>query len=507
MTVLTASTEDFKQALPRASGEESVPLDVSSTFQFGTSYQATALAKPGVPCEVHPPLGISQDVDLTWLPMAADTTPERQLTKASHFPPRMSADIPFNFQNVDPEFFCKPRSLHVVVRKLAKIILAGHRAEAMASIDKLDSFLVKDLVPLLASKLEIASIPDRSCLPPGAQPEFEFLLNAVQKRKAIAQEAPIADKQVRLPQLVDDPHYRHDLYPPTPLGPLPYLTHTIYDRQATTTANMNRIVVSPTPSISADYSHLHTSEAHQTHLPGDTPASLVPKPIPEELQALIDAYVFGKPLTVISSHQRLRDHWLLHLPTEYGYVMMGFFRIIGIEETRVLPSQPTPTSKTSRDFISGQVRWRFRLLWSPGGEEGVWPKRTEELNYPWWSLPMSKQENENATPVSKSDEDDKELPPDPEDSFPTTEQYRELRKQNPEFQWRFRPMQELYYYLFPPHLLMPFTAQMSDANFPRGWICSTCGRMNFQKAMRHRKCSGLQCKVRYFLSTNYLDCS
>ena len=60
-------------------------------------------------------------------------------------------------------------------------------------------------------------------------------------------------------------------------------------------------------------------------------AASVPSPIPQEIQALIDAYIFGKPLTVIVSHERLYEHWSLNLPKNYGYVVMGFFRIIGVE--------------------------------------------------------------------------------------------------------------------------------------------------------------------------------
>lgn len=57
----------------------------------------------------------------------------------------------------------------------------------------------------------------------------------------------------------------------------------------------------------------------------------VPSPIPQEIRALVDAYIFGQPLTVIVSNERLNDHWALPLPREYGYVVMGFYRIIGVE--------------------------------------------------------------------------------------------------------------------------------------------------------------------------------
>lgn len=68
---------------------------------------------------------------------------------------------------------------------------------------------------------------------------------------------------------------------------------------------------------------------------------LVPSPIPQELQALVDAYVFGKPLTVITSSQRFYDIWSFLLPNGYGYVMLGFFRILGVQ-VRFYVACPAP---------------------------------------------------------------------------------------------------------------------------------------------------------------------
>ncbi len=69
----------------------------------------------------------------------------------------------------------------------------------------------------------------------------------------------------------------------------------------------------------------------------------VPSPIPQELQALVDAFVFGKPLTVLTSNQRFYDIWSLLLPKEYGYVMLGFFRIIGVEVRCLFSLSCSPT--------------------------------------------------------------------------------------------------------------------------------------------------------------------
>ena len=149
MTVLDASTEDLKQVsdtLLGASGEESVPLrwndGASSAFQCSTTCQVTTPTKPEDP----PSFGISQGINLTWPSRATDTlynsTPESQPTKVFHFLPRMSGDIPFNFQSIDPEIFYDPRSVQSVVRQLATLLHMGHAGEARAFIDKLDSFLV-----------------------------------------------------------------------------------------------------------------------------------------------------------------------------------------------------------------------------------------------------------------------------------------------------------------------------------------------------------------------------
>ena len=61
----------------------------------------------------------------------------------------------------------------------------------------------------------------------------------------------------------------------------------------------------------------------------------IPSPIPLELQALVDAYLFGRPLTIISSRHRVYDHWSLLLPTDCGYAMMGYFRVLGVQVSNI----------------------------------------------------------------------------------------------------------------------------------------------------------------------------
>ena len=57
----------------------------------------------------------------------------------------------------------------------------------------------------------------------------------------------------------------------------------------------------------------------------------VPSPIPEELQALINAYICGRPFNLIVARSRLYHYWNLALPEEFEYVMIGFFRVLSVQ--------------------------------------------------------------------------------------------------------------------------------------------------------------------------------
>ncbi|KAF9524400.1 hypothetical protein CPB83DRAFT_861299 [Crepidotus variabilis] len=228
----------------------------------------------------------------------------------------------------------------------------------------------------------------------------------------------------------------------------------------------------------------------------------IPNPIPAEIQAIIDAYIFGKPLSVVMSSTRVYEHYGLLLPKEYGCIWMGFFRILGVEEIRL--DIDDIASIITKGPSTGHVRWRFRLQWSPGGENVLWPNDLKMLERPWWVLPATKDVVRDTRSISKLVPPLPSSPPEPEDEFNTPYRYRSLRTQYPEYQWRHHPLNDLYFYLFPQHLLVTFNPYLSDGNFPRGWVCLACQRINFQKAIRHRKCTGPACKdseiMRYKLS-------
>ncbi|KAJ3517007.1 hypothetical protein NLJ89_g771 [Agrocybe chaxingu] len=157
-----------------------------------------------------------------------------------------------------------------------------------------------------------------------------------------------------------------------------------------------------------------------TTQPGEdfSSSSSIPSPIPPELQALIDAYIFGRPVTIIISKDRLLAHWSLQLPKICEYAVLGFFSILGVEETKLEVGDPNGSGKAKQVGTYGQVRWRFRLRWAPGGERSIFPKVDKaQLERPWW----------DPAPLRPRKPDDKPLPsaPPSEDNFPTTLRYRD----------------------------------------------------------------------------------
>jgi hypothetical protein len=71
--------------------------------------------------------------------------------------------------------------------------------------------------------------------------------------------------------------------------------------------------------------------------PRDPWADYVPSPIPEELQGLIDAYVGGRPFNLFVARSRLHIYWNLALPEEFGFVMLGFFRVLSVQVRFLFP--------------------------------------------------------------------------------------------------------------------------------------------------------------------------
>ncbi|KAJ2936980.1 hypothetical protein H1R20_g87, partial [Candolleomyces eurysporus] len=277
----------------------------------------------------------------------------------------------------------------------------------------------------------------------------------------------------------------------------------------------------------------------ETHGPADESTSgYGPLPsLPSEIRALIDAYVAGTPLVIMASRSRIlelasRSLPQLDVPEEYGFACLGLFKILGLEEKK-LPS----ATATANVAAPVHVEWKFRLEWSSGGEDILKQKHSDwDLARPWWTIPQTVRQGtstpcqsdppetvaqdlpippntqqcssspETATVPSQSTSSSTPNPTheaesgskeDNSDSSPpkidTPQIYLHLRKAHPTYGVEHTLIESGFYSLIPESLLSHFTPSLSNESFPSGWFCTACGKVNFQAAMRHRKCSGLVC--------------
>lgn len=163
-------------------------------------------------------------------------------------------------------------------------------------------------------------------------------------------------------------------------------------------------------------------------------------------------------------------------------------------------------------LIKGNVEWKFRLQWTPGGEESLTCHHNfYSLGHPWWA-PISQRPTKDARyPLIQQVTLNPNFKRESEDKYPTTPRYRIARTCHPDYKFRDRPIGELYSSLLPLSLLAPFGPSVMDTTFPRGWYCTWCGKLNFQAALRQRKCSSLRCKVscdfiRYYFASESCVC-
>lgn len=59
--------------------------------------------------------------------------------------------------------------------------------------------------------------------------------------------------------------------------------------------------------------------------------TFIPSAVPEEIQVIIDSYLSGRPILLIISNKRFFDYWSLRLPKEFGFSMLGYFRVLGVQ--------------------------------------------------------------------------------------------------------------------------------------------------------------------------------
>jgi hypothetical protein len=216
----------------------------------------------------------------------------------------------------------------------------------------------------------------------------------------------------------------------------------------------------------------------------------VPTPIPDELQALIDAYLNSNPVGIFAAGKHMRGFWGLDSAQkkEIGYGFMGFYRVLRVWESVVGGdgSDPVPCN----GIIKARVQWKFRMKWEPGGEDWQTVER-EKLESPWWNSSL-KAQGLSVMPQPEMEDSDEE----------STEAYRNARRLNPIFAQRHCFFGQRFFSVLPLHLLAPVETEMPDSSLQRGWYCQDCGKLNFRYYMRHRRCGSSYCKVCFIYLTN-----
>lgn len=225
----------------------------------------------------------------------------------------------------------------------------------------------------------------------------------------------------------------------------------------------------------------------------------VPICIPDEIQALIDAYINGLPVGIFAARRHMEDFWRLKLPQdeEIGYAFMGFYRISRVweclveEENDVDGGNEVAQSRGKQVVEEGnakvRVQWNFRMWWEPGGEDSQTSKR-DKLSSPWWD-PTLEPRGLSFMPQPDLEDSDNE----------STMVYRTARRENPNFTRRHCFFNQAFFSVLPLHLLAPVLAEVPDSAFPRGWLCEDCGKLNFRYHLRHRRCSSSYCKVSFYM--------
>ncbi|KAF6760689.1 hypothetical protein DFP72DRAFT_881256 [Ephemerocybe angulata] len=306
------------------------------------------------------------------------------------------------------------------------------------------------------------------------------------------------------------------------------------------------------PFISA-YTQSNRSEAQPQMNDPHPPQAHGPLPsLPSEIRALIDAYVAGMPVVIVASRSMIAELFMGGArdgessqknlqksgfgvpPKECGFGWLGLFRILGLEEKRIVLGSGIRKDRATASAVAC-VQWRFRVEWMPGGE-GIFKEDAAiglDFSRPWWSIPpppsgsgvvgMASVAAASTSAVSRGLRSSSALGSrlsavaagkQPErrglDSpsvhlgsasesvsekigieTATPELYLHARQAHPSY--RSAPGTELYASLLPQPLLAEFNSFISNDVFPSGWFCAACGKVNFQVAMRHRKCRSMKC--------------
>jgi len=261
-------------------------------------------------------------------------------------------------------------------------------------------------------------------------------------------------------------------------------------------------MLSPPVAPSRSTTHPHPKIQEKSVTATLTPVPLqrgkngVPTPIPDDMRALIDAYIKCVPVGVFATEAQIKGFWGLDLARkeEFRCSFMGFYRISRIWEC--LEEEKASNRANGAEFrevgqgndtidtITARVRWKFRMKWEPGGEDWQTVRR-DDLSSPWWN-PSLKAKGLSRASQPELDDSDEE----------STEAYRSARRKNPKFAGRHCFFSQAFSSVLPLHLLAPIDVEMPDSSLPKGWYCQDCGKLNFRYHLRHCQCRSSYCQVR-----------
>ncbi|KAF7356905.1 hypothetical protein MVEN_01026300 [Mycena venus] len=307
--------------------------------------------------------------------------------------------------------------------------------------------------------------------------------------------APSSDSEdeVTLSKSVDKQSASRDI--PTPVLPVApsFDMENVPFSKPNANQHASQYISTPAPPAALPFKTADNSELKNEERPAiiSSPPeiSTVPRPIPKEMQALVDAYIHSTPVLCIASNACMTESWGVTLPSEVQYAYLGFHTVVNVQEERVSQDGRHPASSE----LAGRVKWKFRLQWSSGGEEDLdLPSDTlPETTSPWWLPPPSASEATVANPVSTTSFDDSDA---------STPEYKQRRLQSRNYHFRDIPIANRCPSILPLHLLVPHNDTTGIGFGPdevveeyKGWYCVECGKLNRVTMMRHRRCGSSFC--------------
>ena len=144
----------------------------------------------------------------------------------------------------------------------------------------------------------------------------------------------------------------------------------------------------------------------------------------------------------------------------------------------------TRPRRSASNMLTVQCAWRFSLEWIPGGEDLLMDEEQDDsrewsvrIMRPWWEPEHFQQEQHLSCGPSQNG------------ARPTFGPYHDAVMTQPGLGYARL--------LLPLPLLAPFTQNSTaTGNFPFGYYCATCGRVNVQRFLRHRICESVACNAK-----------